>query len=253
MKLKNEMKAAMQKLTSIGVREADADSDSDKDLEFAMVVWQQVAGVNFKRGMTTLENTGTYKNVHKMAVYDEQLRFLTHMHLHYAYTLDDMYDAASPTTLESYVNAGRSHLYSSMSSSSALLQGLSSRLVLLWRSCGARAFRDWFDNHKGEAMDAFRAVSMVNASAARRQAEQLSPLKAFGIHDPALRGSAEAHAIATDLAYSTRAELGDNLAGRHWTHIREQCEGHPDVEVKMVASHPAWGHWRRVPTVSTFV
>ena len=111
-------------------------------------------------------------------------------------------------------------MYRAMVNSAAILQGVSTRLIIIWRACGYTSLRDWFDGAPSSVMRVFRGASSACANIQRRQRMPAKRLSIFGIYDPALRDQNDrVRNLVMAFVGGTRAEHGDGLAGKYWTHM----------------------------------
>ena len=121
---------ALSKLSFKFAIEAD-----DKELDNSWAEWNKVAEKKSKTTKTLLHNPDKKASINAFQVVDESHRYLTQEHLHYAYR-EMTYEQGKPSPLQIMANDRRSPIYFALVNLSALLGGVSSRLVLIWRFRG---------------------------------------------------------------------------------------------------------------------
>jgi hypothetical protein len=176
--------------------------------------WNKVAGKKAAISRSFIYNVVSLVMVAVFMICDEASRFLAHRHLHYAFAPYE-YTASKPTPLQVYANDRRSPIYSALVGLSALLFGIASRLILVWRYRGCATLREWFDSYPEDVMLLFRAATSHAASIHRRQREQMRRFRIFTIGDHAMDDN-ERLQVTTEFTRMSRSQVGDGIPGDLW-------------------------------------
>ena len=118
------------------------------------------------------------------AVLEESARFLTHVHLHYGHRPIEVYQEDKPTIVETLAQDERSPMYMALVNLATILQGKSSRLVMVWYLY-KRSPRAWFEAYAASVWVLLRGTIAFAAGIERRQRRPMKELEIFAIHDPA--------------------------------------------------------------------
>ena len=204
-------------LSKLQFEEQSIVEDDAKVLDTTQIEWKRVANKQSKVTLRFLRDPDYKATVVAFAITDESSRYLTQQHLYHGYKpFDAEYlEVGAPSTLEIYIIDQRSPIYAALSNLASIMQGVSTRLVMLWRFRACNHLGDWFTNYPRDAMMVFRGAAAQSAAIQRRQRNQLHRLEIFTIGDPSV-DLEEKMRIAGKFVRSSRTHFGDGLPGRYW-------------------------------------
>ena len=195
----------------------------DADLDPHEVELHKLTGLKFRDAESFWDDDNQIALLFIIAVVLETCRYLTRVHLHYAYAKLDGFSDDVPTTLERYGLDERSPVKRGCVHLSSIIGGDNDRLILVWRIRGCTSLEEWFIKHKKDAWVLFRLASSQLGSILWRQGRVLQELRIFAIDDPVLRTNPdEIDETITDFIITGR-NAGDSLPGQYFAYCEARA------------------------------
>ena len=155
------------------------------------------------------------------AVVSESSRYLTQQHLHFAYR-DTDFNRSRASPLQSMANDRRSAIYASLVNLSAILAGMSTRLVLIWRFRGCNSLREWYYAYPGDVRILRQSVASLAGAIHRRQRVPLREYLILTLSDPDMPEEDREHLLSWFVALIMSKRCGTGFLGRLAEHFLKE-------------------------------